>query len=151
MAFRRDFVPDLADFSVRADPIRHAHDSQERFPQKTLHPPRTVRLNHFEFRVRKQRKIQFVLDLEFCLVFHGVRAASQDAGVQLLELLDGVTKLGRFVDSTGCVCFGIEIEDEIPPAIIRKRDDFAVIGRYAKARSLVSLFQHAASSPVRSN
>jgi hypothetical protein len=92
-----------------------------------------------------------VLDLEFRLVLHRVRAASQDARVQLLELLDGVTKLGRFVDSTGSIRFRIKIEDEIPPAIIRERYDFAVIGRYAKARSLVSLFQHAASSPVRSN
>ena len=60
-----------------------------------------------------------MLDLEFCLVFRRVRAASQDGGVQFFELLDGVTKLGRFVDSTGRVCFGIEIKDDIPPAIIR--------------------------------
>ena len=59
-----------------------------------------------------------MLNLEFRLVFDGVRAAPQDGRVQLLELLDGVTKLGRFVDSTGCIGFGVEIEHDIPPAII---------------------------------
>ena len=118
MALRRDLVPNFADFSVRADPVRHAHDAEERFPQKTFHPPRAVSLDHFKLGVCKQREIQFVLNLEFRLVFDGVRAASQDGRVQLLELLDGVTKLGRFVDSTRCVGLGIEIEYDIPPAII---------------------------------
>lgn len=59
-----------------------------------------------------------MLDLELRLIFRRVRAASQNGRVQLLELLDGVTKLGRFVDSTRCIGFGIEIEDDIPPAII---------------------------------
>ena len=59
-----------------------------------------------------------MFDLEFRLVFCRVRAASQDARVQLFELLDGVTKLGRFVDSTGRVGFGIEIENQISPAVI---------------------------------
>src|SRR6202046_1061438 len=88
-----------------------------------------------------------MLDFEFRLVFHCVRAASQDGRVQLLELLDGVTKLGRFVDSTGRVGFGIEIKHDIPPAIIRERDYFAVVSLYAKVRSLVAHFQHAALSP----
>jgi hypothetical protein len=91
-----------------------------------------------------------MLDLEFRLVFRRVRAASQNARVQLLELLDGVTKLGRFVDSTGRVGFGIEIENQIPPAIIRERHDFAVIRLYAKAWSLVAFFQHAVLFPLGS-
>jgi hypothetical protein len=91
-----------------------------------------------------------VLDLEFGLIFRRVRAASHDGGVQLFKVLDGVAKLGRFVDSTGSVGFGIEIENQVPPAIIRERDDFAVISLYAKAWSLVAFFQHAVYSLLRS-
>jgi hypothetical protein len=87
-----------------------------------------------------------VLDLEFRLIFSGIRAASQNASTQCPELLDGVTKLGRFVDSTGCIRFGIEIENEIPLAIIGERHDFAVIRRDAKVGSLIAFFQHAALS-----
>src|ERR1700721_883661 len=57
-AFWRPLVPDFPNNSRRANPESHAHDSQERFPQKTFHPSRTVRLNHLEFGGRKARKIQ---------------------------------------------------------------------------------------------
>ena len=61
VAFGRHFVPGGADFSVGADPVRHAHDSQERFTQETFHAPRAVRLDYFEFRVGEQRESQLVL------------------------------------------------------------------------------------------
>jgi len=66
--------------------------------------------------VGKQREIEVVLDLEFGLRLDGVAAATDDRGVELLEFLDGVTKLGRFVGSTGRVCFGIEVKNQILPA-----------------------------------
>jgi hypothetical protein len=44
-----------------------------------------------------------VLHFEFCLQLYRIRAAPQDRGVFCFELLDGVTKLGRFVRSTGRV------------------------------------------------
>lgn len=109
MPFRRYVVPDFAYSCIRSNPVAHAHDSQKRFPKKAFHSPRAVRFHHLEFRIRKQRKIQFVLHFEFCLRLHGIPAASQDGGVGCFEFIDGVTKLGRFRRSTGRVRLGIEI------------------------------------------
>ena len=83
-----------------------------------------------------------MLDLEFGLSFHVVCAASHDGGVQLFEGLDCVTKLGRFVDSTGRVGFGIEIQDQIAPAKIRQPHGLAVVSRHSKTRSLIAFLQH---------
>ena len=148
MAFRRHFIPDFPNYSVRTDPESHAYDAQERFPQKTFHPSRTVGLNHLVFGVRQQRKIQLMFDLELRLRFHIVPAASQDGGVQLLELLDCVTKLGRFVDSTRSIRFGVKVEDQIPSAVIRQRNGLSVVRCYRKIRSFVAFFQHVGLFPL---
>lgn len=118
MPFGRDFVPDFTHFSVRPDPVAHAHDSEKRFPEEALHAPRAVRFHHLKFGVGQEREIQFVLDLKFSLVFGGIRAAPQDGGICLLELLDGVTKLGRFRRSTGRIRLGIKVQDQILPAVV---------------------------------
>ena len=99
----RHFVPDFADGSIRADPESHAHDSQKRFSEKTFHAPRAVGFDYAKFRVRQQRKIEFVLGLEIRLRRDGIRAAADHGRVEFLELREGVTKLGRFVGSTGSI------------------------------------------------
>src|ERR1700730_8124035 len=148
MAFGRYFVPDGADLSVWTDPIRHPHDSQKRFSQETFHAPCTVRLDHFEFRVGEQRKSQFVFHLEFFLRFHGIAATAHDRGVQLIEFLEGVTKLGRFVDSTRSIRFRIKIKDHVFVAIVPQRNGRAAVVGYREARSLVAYFEHV-DSPRR--
>jgi hypothetical protein len=126
--FGRHVVPDLANFSLRANPVRHAHDSKERFSQEALHAPRAEGFHHLKFRVGEQREIQLVLDAEFRLVFDAVRAATEDAGVGRFKLLDGVTKLGRFRRSTGSIRFGEEEEDEVLPLVVLERNGLALIG-----------------------
>ena len=78
MAFGFYVVPDVLDFSVGTDQKRAAHDSQERFPKKFLHPPRSVRLDHFELGIAKQREIQLVLFLEAGLRLDGIGTGPQD-------------------------------------------------------------------------
>jgi hypothetical protein len=73
-------VPDSGDAAVRSDQKRGAHDSQERFAQELLHPPRAIGFDGFEFRVTQQRKIQIVLGGELSLSFHCVAATAQDDG-----------------------------------------------------------------------
>ena len=141
MPLRRYIVPNLANQPVLIDPIRHPHDPEKRFPQEALHPSRAKRLNHLKFRVRQQREIQLVLHFEFRLRFHGIRAAAQDRRIFRFELLDGVTKLGRFVDSTGSIRFGIEKQNHVLAAIFPERHFFAVVRRHVKRRRLVALFQ----------
>ena len=142
MTLRRHIVPDLPNQPVLANPVRHAHNPEERFPEEALHPSRAERFNHFKFRIGQQREIQLVLHLEFRLRFHGIRAAAQDRRIFRFKLLDGVTKLGRFVDSTGSVRFGIEKQNHVLAVIFPKRNFFAVIRRHAKQRRLVAFFQH---------
>jgi len=89
-----------------------------------------------------------MFDLELRLRFHIVPAASQDGRVQLLEFLDCVTKLGRFVDSTGGIRFGIEVKNKILPAIILQRNSLPVVRRYRKFRSFVAFFQHVGLFPL---
>jgi len=89
-----------------------------------------------------------MLDLELRLRFHIVPAASQDGRVQLLEFLDCVTKLGRFVDSTRSIRFGIEVQNQILPAIILQRNSLPVVRCYRKFRSFVAFFQHVGLFPL---
>lgn len=116
MALRCDAVPNLANGSVFADPEGHPHDAKERLAEERFHAASAVGLDDVKLSVGKQREIKVVLDLKFGLRLDGVAAAADDRGVELLEFLDGVTKLGRFVGSTGRVGFGIEIENQILPA-----------------------------------
>ena len=142
--------PDLGDAPIPSDDKRAAHDAQKRFAEKLLHAPRVVGFDGLELRIAQQREVEVEFRGELCLRRHAIGAAAQDDRASLIELWFGVAKLGRFVDSTGSVGFGIEIENQVPPAIIRERDDFAVIGLYAKAWSLVAFFQHAVYSLLRS-
>jgi len=78
VAFWRDVVPDFADLPVLADPERHAHDPEKRLSQERFHAAGAVGLDDIEVRIGKQRKIQFVLDLELRLGFNGIAAASDN-------------------------------------------------------------------------
>ena len=129
VAFRVRLLPHVAYFRVRPNPVGHAHDSEKRFPQKTFHAPRAVDFDRVEVRIRKQRKIQIVFGLEFRLLLHGVRAASQDHRIQLFEFFLGVAKLGRFIRSTRRERLGKKEEDHIFAAEIRERHLLAVIGQ----------------------
>lgn len=142
MPLRRDFVPNLPDFSVGSNPERHAHDPEEIFPEETLHPPRAVGFDDLEFRVRQQREVQLVLDFEFRLRVHTIRAAAQNGRVCFPERLDGVAKLGRFGRSTRCIRLRVKIENQILPFVIRERNHLALVGRHAEVRSFVAFFQH---------
>jgi hypothetical protein len=142
VALRRDVVPDFVDLAVAADPERHAHDAEERFSEERFHPARAIGFDHVELRVGKQREIQFVLGLELRLCFDGIAAAADDGRVELFECADGVTKLGRFVRSTGRVGFRVEIKDQILPAKIAERNRLAVVGRCAEVGRFVAFFEH---------
>jgi hypothetical protein len=56
------------------------------------------------------------------LGFDGVAAHAEDDGVELVELLFCVAKLGRFYRSTGGVGFGVEEEDDAFAPEVRERD-----------------------------
>ena len=89
-----------------------------------------------------------MFDLELRLCFHIVPAASQDGCVQLVKFLDCVTKLGRFVDSTRSIRFGIEVQHKILPTIILQRNSLPVVRCYRKFRSFVAFFQHVGLFPL---
>ena len=144
VALRVRLLPHVAYFRVRPNPVRHAHDSEEGLAEKTFHAPRAVDFDGVEVRVRKQRKIQIVLRLEFRLLFHGIRAASQNHRVQLLEFFLGVAKLGRFIRSTGRERLGKKEEDHVFAAEIRERHLLAVIGGQIEFRSPLANFQYVA-------
>ena len=78
MSFRWRFVPNLRDAAVRTDQERGAHDSQKRFPQKLLHPPRTVGFDGLELRIAQQGEIQIVFGGEFGLRLQVIAAAAQE-------------------------------------------------------------------------
>lgn len=139
--FGAGLVPDVAYFCVRPNPVRHAHDSEERFAEETLHAPRAVDLDGVEIRIRKQRKIQIVLGLEFRLLLDGIRAATQNYGVQLVEFFLRVAKLGRFIRSTRRQRLGKKEEDHVFSAQIRQGNFLAVIGGQFEFRRPFADFQ----------
>ncbi|HVB07401.1 MAG TPA: hypothetical protein VNF00_00520 [Candidatus Acidoferrales bacterium] len=129
VALGAGLLPDVAYFRVGSNPIGHAHDSEERLPEKTFHPPCAVDLDGVEIRIRKQREIQIVFRLEFRLLLDGIGAASQNYGIQFSELFPCVTKLGRFIRSTRRESLREKEEDHVFSAEIREGNFLAVIGR----------------------
>src|SRR5712692_4595527 len=142
VAFRLHVVPDVLNFAVRANQKRAAHNSQKRFAEEFLHPPRPVSFDHFEFRIAQQRKIQLVLFLKARLRFHRVAAGPQDHYVQLFELFLRVAKLGRFHRSTRSIRLRKEKQQHPFPAKLGQRDVLAVVALHPEVRSLIANFQH---------
>jgi len=60
--------------------------------------------------------------------FRIAAAAADYHRIVLFEFLEGVTKLGRFVRSTGSIGFGEKIEDHILAAESGKRNGVSVVG-----------------------
>ena len=144
MPFRRSFFPNVLDFPVGTDPVGHAHDSEERFSEETFHPPRTIGFDDFEFRIGEQREIQIVLLFEFRLTVDGIRAASQNHRVQLIEFFLRVAKLGRFIGSTRSHRLREEVEHYALAAQIFERDVFAVVSLHREFRRSGSYFENVA-------
>jgi len=149
VTFRRGLVPDFRDAPVRADQVRGTHNAQERLAEELLHPARAISANSFEFGVAEQREIELVLRRELRLGLHGVPAAAQDHGSRFVKFRLGVTKLGRFVDSTGGQRPGKEIQHNGFSAKADKADLAAALVRQAELRSFISYFQHLRFSPAR--
>jgi hypothetical protein len=103
------FVPHVLDFSFRTDPVGHAYDAEKRFSEETFHAARAIGFNGFEVRIGEQREIQIVFRLEFRLLLDGIRAAAENRSVQFVEFFLCVTKLGRFIGSTGRAGLGEKI------------------------------------------
>jgi hypothetical protein len=112
-------VPDFFGLSVRPDEEGTAGDAHERSAHELFHSPGAVGFDHFVFRIAQQREIELLLFLESRLCFHGIGAYPKDNHTQLIELRFGVTKLGRFDRSTGCVGFWKEKEEHALAAQIR--------------------------------
>jgi hypothetical protein len=141
VAFHGNAVPDLPNVAVFANPERHSHDSEIRFPKKSLHAPRAVRFNRCKLRIRKQGKIQFVPLFEFRLRRYAIRAAADNDRVQRFEFLFCVPKLGRFVSSARRQRLREKIKDHVLAAIVGERDLTAVVRGQPERRSLFPFFQ----------
>ena len=135
-------VPDVFDLAVRADQERTADDSFENAAHEFLGPPRTIGFDHFVIRIAEQREIQFLFGAEFCLGRFAVGAGTENHYIKFVEVLSGVTKLGRFGGSTGRVGLGIEKHDNALSGEVLQRDVFPFVGFQLKRGSLVSNFKH---------
>ncbi|MFZ3379801.1 MAG: hypothetical protein WA193_09265, partial [Candidatus Acidiferrales bacterium] len=69
--------------------------------------------------------------------------------IQRFELLEGVTKLGRFVRSTGGIRLGIKIKNHIFPVKILQRNGRAAVVNTVEVRCLVAFFEHEVPSAPR--
>jgi hypothetical protein len=66
--------------------------------------------------IRHKREGQLVLGCELRLLLCLIRRDADDLGVLLRKFLQGVAKLGRFLGSAGCVCFGEKVDHHALPA-----------------------------------
>jgi hypothetical protein len=103
-------IPDVFDFAVDPDEEGAADGAGENAAHELLRAPHAVSFDHFVGGIAQQGKIQFLLGFEFGERSFRVGACSQDADIELVEVLFCVAKLGRFGGSTGSVGFG-EKED----------------------------------------
>jgi hypothetical protein len=135
-------MPDFPDHPIRPNPVRTAHDPQEGFSQESFHSPRAIQLQYVELGVDNQRKVQLEPHPELRMRFRIAAAAANHHRVALFEFLEGVTKLGRFVRSTGRIRFGEKIEDHVLAAKIGKRNRLSLVSRSLKLRRAVPFLQH---------
>ena len=145
MAFRGNCVPNGLDFSRGADQKGAADNALEGPAHEFLGSPGAEGLDRFVFRIAQQGKIQFALGLETRQSFHRIGTHPQDHGVGLLEFSQGVTKLGRFDDSTGSIGPGKKEQDHALASKILEGDKIAGIRREGKFWSLITDFQHVRS------
>jgi hypothetical protein len=135
-------VPDSFDFTVWADEKCAADDAHEGLAQEFLHASRAVGFDHFEIGIAEEIEVEFLLGFEFGLGGDGIAASAEDDGVELIELLLRVAKLGRFRGSTGSVGLGIEKEDDAAAVEVGERDVGAGIIFEAECGGFVAGFQH---------
>lgn len=149
MAFRRSFLPDVLDPPIRTDQHAAAHDTQKRFTQKTFHAPGPVGFDGLEVRIAQQGKVQLQFFPEFAQGGGRVCAAGQDGGVQGVEFLFCVAKLGRFVVSTRRVRFDKEKQQHAPACEVFQADLRSVVIRQAEQRGFLAHLQSSHRTPRR--
>jgi hypothetical protein len=140
VAFGADFIPDFFDFAVRADEERAADDAEERATEKFLHAARAVGFDRFQVGIAEKIEIEFVFGFKAGLRFNGIAAHAEDHGVELIEVLFCVAKLGRFDGSTGSVGFWIEEEDNAFAAEVGERDFGAGVVFDPECGSFIAFF-----------
>lgn len=89
--------------------------------------PNAVRLHHFCFDVREQRKRQIVLLLEFCLRLRRILRNANDDGLLFCECFDFITEVTGFARSARRVGLRIEEEDNFLSREIYERNRRAVV------------------------
>jgi len=110
MALRFYVVPDFFDFPIWGDKDAAADNPFVGPAHEFLRAPEAIGFDHFVVGVAEKREVKLVLPLKTSQCLNGVRANSKYFHFQFLELLFGVTKLGRFNRSTGSVRLGKEIK-----------------------------------------
>lgn len=142
MSFRWSGIPNFFELAVRADEKRAADDTEKGFAEEFLHAARAVGFDGFEFRIAEQIEIQLLLGFERGLGFDRVAACAEDDDAKLVEVMLCVTKLGRFGRSTGCICFGIEKEDDTPAEKIGKRNIGTCVVLEGERGGFTAYFEH---------
>jgi hypothetical protein len=142
MAAGRGFLPDFLNRTIGPNPDGGPHNPEVRLSKEAFHSPGAICLNCTKILVGNQREIQLELSLEFRQRLNAIAAAPNHDRVEFLKVLHCVTKLGRFIGSTGSIGLRKKIENYILAAKIAKGDFLAVVGRQAKVGRLITCFKH---------
>ena len=121
MAFGFGGIPGLLDPAVRTNQERAANDPAKDAAHEFFGAPDAVIFDHLAGGIAQQIEVQFLFAFEFRQGGFGVGARAQDYGVQLVEILLCVAKLGRFGRSTGSVGFGKEKNHHAAPDKVFER------------------------------
>ena len=146
VAFGFDGGPNGFDFAGFADEERAADDAHEFASHELLLLPGAVGGDGFVIGVAEQGEIEFEFGLEQRLRFDRVSARAEDGHLELVELLFCVAKLGRFDDSTGCVGFGEEKEEDALALKVLESDSLVFVGLQAECGGLVAGLEHGITS-----
>ena len=140
MAFGADFIPDFFDFAVGADQKCAADDVEERAAEEFLHAARAIGLDRFQIGIAEKIEIEFIFGFKAGLRFDRVAAHAEDHGVELIEVLFCVAKLGRFGGSTRSIGFWIEEEDYAFAAEVGEGDFGAGVVFEPECGSFIAFF-----------
>ena len=147
MALGLHLVENLFDCAVCADQKSSALDAQHFIPVHVFLFQHSVSFSSLLVHVAEKGEGEPVLLLEACLCARGVRRDAQNYSAFLFEFLDGVTKLVRFLSSTGRVGAREKIEDHFLAFELRELERLTGVGFELDVGSFIAKLEHENESP----
>ena len=131
---------DRGNFSLFIDDDRGADDAGGFFAVHHFFTVGAIGLVDFEVRIGEEGKVEFVVFAKFLVTLQAVSTDAEHDRIFLFEILLQVAKVAGLNGATGCVVFGVKIQDDLLSFQLTQADLAVRVRFEGKGRSLVTDF-----------